>query len=139
METENFRKAGFLFYRGRESRKNSNYFLALKRERERGGERKVVYGHFLGRFGRRKQGTKILELWMKAWVLFGGCLRNSRHGRERNAVCLNEMKREKREREFTKRSEPKRRTEQNRTPLVISDISDFLWSLLCTTYAACCL
>lgn len=67
--------------RARESRKNSNDFHALKKERER--ERKGAYGHFLGRFGRGKQGTKILELWMKAWVLFGGCLRNSRQKEEK--------------------------------------------------------
>jgi hypothetical protein len=66
-------------YRARESRRNSNDFHALKRG---GGE--GAYGHSLGRFrfGRGKQGTKILEWWMKAWELFGGCLRNSRQGSE---------------------------------------------------------
>jgi hypothetical protein len=72
--------------RARESRRSSNDFHELKREREKERDTakkgKGVYNHFLGRFGRGKQGTKILELWMKAWELFGGCLRNSRQGRE---------------------------------------------------------
>lgn len=88
--------------RARESRSNSNDFLhALerekKKERERKREGKGVYGHFLGRFGRGEQGTKILELWMKEsmgtfWWLFeelkAGQQRQRERERERTRFSL---------------------------------------------------
>lgn len=71
---------------------------------------------------------------MKAWVLFGGCLRNSRAGKEERETRFifppltrwNETGRVH-EKIWTKKA--------NRTPLVISEAPDFLWSILCIAYA----